>query len=43
MLENRPIEHNFEVTSVPITVNHDIHVALNSCSFSFKITLGKVV
>ena len=25
------------------TANHDIHVALNSCGFSFKMTLGKVV
>ena len=25
------------------TANHDIHIELNSCSFSFKMTIGKVV
>ena len=30
-------------TCIVLHVNHDIHVALNSCGFSLKMTLAKVV
>ena len=35
-------EH-FPIYGDVYVIYHDIHVALNSCGFSFKMALGKVV